>query len=54
MSDTRNEKDTPSKDPEDSDHCPKAQFCIVCEKITPHRYMHRSWTCTKCSKDEWL
>jgi ribosomal protein S27AE len=32
----------------------KVQFCVHCGKGTRHKYLHRSWVCGECRKDEWL
>lgn len=49
MDNPKNDLDT-----ENSEHRPRKQFCVQCRKNTMHRYVHRSWTCAECGKDEWL
>ena len=39
---------------DEREHSPQVRFCIQCKRSTTHRYVHRSWTCTECGKDEWL
>ena len=39
---------------EDSEHPPKREFGIACKAVTLHKYVHRSWTCSVCGRDEWL
>lgn len=32
----------------------KRQICLSCRKISLHKYIHGSWSCCECGKDEWL